>query len=45
MTLYVGTSGWAYKEWKPGFYPESVPPARFLEHLATRLSACGPSLP
>lgn len=40
MTLYVGTSGWAYREWKPDFYPEDVPQKRFLEHYATRLSAC-----
>jgi uncharacterized protein YecE (DUF72 family) len=40
MTLYVGTSGWAYKEWKPGFYPEGTPQAKFLEHYSTVLSAC-----
>lgn len=40
MTLYVGTSGWAYKEWKPGFYPADVPQSRFLEHYGTVLSAC-----
>lgn len=40
MTLYAGTSGWAYKEWKPGFYPEKLPQTRFLEHYATRLGAC-----
>ena len=40
MTLYVGTSGWAYPKWKPGFYPEGLPQKRFLEHYATRLSAC-----
>lgn len=40
MALFVGTSGWAYKEWKPDFYPADLPAARFLEHYATRLSAC-----
>lgn len=40
MSLYVGTSGWAYKEWKPGFYPEGLPQARFLEHYARTLTAC-----
>lgn len=40
MTLYVGTSGWAYKEWKPGFYPPDVPQSRFLEHYGTVLTAC-----
>ncbi len=40
MTLYVGTSGWAYKEWKPDFYPADLPQARFLEHYGKVLSAC-----
>lgn len=40
MSLYVGTSGWAYPQWKPGFYPEGLPQRRFLEHYSTRLSAC-----
>src|SRR5687767_8479103 len=40
MSLYVGTSGWAYKEWKPGFYPADVPQSRFLAHYGTVLSAC-----
>lgn len=40
MSLYVGTSGWAYKEWKPGFYPSDVPQARFLEYYGTQLGAC-----
>lgn len=40
MSLYVGTSGWAYKEWKPEFYPADVPQSRFLEHYGTVLSAC-----
>ena len=39
MALYVGTSGWAYKEWKPNFYPADLPQKRFLEHYATKLSA------
>ncbi len=40
MTLYVGTSGWAYPQWKPRFYPEGLPQKRFLEHYSTRLTAC-----
>ena len=40
MTLYVGTSGWAYPKWKPGFYPDGLPQKRFLEHYSTRLTAC-----
>jgi uncharacterized protein YecE (DUF72 family) len=37
--LYAGTSGFAYPQWKPGFYPEKLPQKRFLEHYATRLNA------
>jgi uncharacterized protein YecE (DUF72 family) len=40
MGLYVGTSGWAFKEWKGGFYPRTLPQARFLEHYARELGAC-----
>ncbi len=40
MTLYVGTSGWAYPAWKPSFYPGGLPQKKFLEHYATRLTAC-----
>jgi uncharacterized protein YecE (DUF72 family) len=40
MALFIGTSGWAYKEWKPAFYPEKLAQARFLEHYARELSAC-----
>lgn len=39
MTLFVGTSGWAYPAWKPDFYPTDLPQTRFLEHYATRLNA------
>ena len=37
-TLYAGTSGFAYPAWKPGFYPDKLPAARFLEHYAGRLN-------
>jgi uncharacterized protein YecE (DUF72 family) len=40
MSLFVGTSGWAYKEWKPDFYPADLPQKRFLDHYGTQLSAC-----
>ena len=33
-TLYTGTSGFAYPAWKPGFYPSTVPAAKFLEYYA-----------
>ena len=40
MGLYVGTSGWAYREWKPDFYPAEITQKQFLNHYATQLSAC-----
>lgn len=40
MTLYVGTSGWAYKEWKPDFYPSDLPQSRWLAHYVTAFNSC-----
>ena len=40
MTLFVGTSGWAYPEWKPAFYPQGCGPARFLNHYSSVFNAC-----
>ncbi|MGD9697407.1 MAG: DUF72 domain-containing protein [Thermoleophilia bacterium] len=40
MDLHVGTSGWAYREWAPAFYPEGLPQARYLEHYSRVLGAC-----
>jgi uncharacterized protein YecE (DUF72 family) len=40
MTLHIGTSGWAYKQWKPDFYPKDLPQKRFLEFYGGALSAC-----
>ena len=40
MGLYVGTSGWAYREWSPAFYPQGLSQTRWLEHYARHLSAC-----
>jgi uncharacterized protein YecE (DUF72 family) len=37
MTVYAGTSGWAYKEWKGSFYPEDLPNDGMLEFYANRL--------
>ncbi len=37
--LFVGTSGWAYPTWKPGFYPLEVPAKAFLHHYASVLTA------
>jgi uncharacterized protein YecE (DUF72 family) len=35
--LYVGTSGWSYPSWKPGFYPAEAKPADFLRYYAEHL--------
>ena len=32
--IYIGTSGWAYKEWGKKFFPKDLPPARQLGFLA-----------
>lgn len=40
MSLHIGTSGWAYKEWKPAFYPQDVPQDRFLAYYGSVLGAC-----
>jgi uncharacterized protein YecE (DUF72 family) len=36
---FIGTSGWAYASWKPGFYPQALPQKKFLEYYATQLNA------
>jgi uncharacterized protein YecE (DUF72 family) len=36
MTLYVGTSGYSYKEWKGPFYPKDLPDAQLLRYYAER---------
>jgi uncharacterized protein YecE (DUF72 family) len=33
---HVGTSGWAYPSWKPGFYPEGTDSKELLAYYATR---------
>lgn len=47
---YVGTSGWSYPSWRPGFYPAGAKPEEFLAFYATRfrtveLNATGYRLP
>ena len=37
--LYSGTSGFAYPSWKPEFYPEKLPSAKFLSYYSGRLNA------
>jgi uncharacterized protein YecE (DUF72 family) len=34
--VYIGTSGWVYKEWQKHFYPEDVPAKRQFEFYATQ---------
>jgi uncharacterized protein YecE (DUF72 family) len=37
MNIYVGTSGFAHKEWKGKFYPEKISPKDMLRFYAGRL--------
>ncbi len=37
--IYVGTSGYAYKEWKGKFYPEKISPKEMLRFYSGRLNA------
>lgn len=39
MTPGIGTSGWSYPSWRPGFYPASAKPEGFLGFYATHLPA------
>ena len=39
MNLYVGTSGYSYKEWKGNFYPEDLPAKGMLAYYSRRLPA------
>jgi Protein of unknown function DUF72 len=36
VAIKVGTSGWSYPSWRPGFYPDGTQPAEFLAYYATR---------
>jgi uncharacterized protein YecE (DUF72 family) len=36
MNLYVGTSGYSYKEWKGTFYPKDLPNQQMLRYYAER---------
>lgn len=38
MEIRVGTSGYAYKEWRGSFYPEKLKPAAMLPYFAERFS-------
>lgn len=34
MSIHIGTSGWHYAHWRGRFYPEALPPSRWLSHYA-----------
>jgi uncharacterized protein YecE (DUF72 family) len=36
VAIRVGTSGWSYPSWRPGFYPAGTAPADFLRFYAER---------
>jgi len=36
MNLYVGTSGYSYKEWKGSFYPQDLPDKQMLRYYGER---------
>jgi len=39
MKIYIGTSGYGYKEWKGKFYPEKISPKEMLRFYSQRLGA------
>lgn len=39
MKLFVGTSGYSYKEWKGSFYPEDLAAKEMLGYYSSRLAA------
>jgi uncharacterized protein YecE (DUF72 family) len=38
MPLFVGTSGWQYKDWRDVLYPPGLPTGRWLEEYAGRFA-------
>ena len=38
MSIWIGTSGYNYPEWKGSFYPEKLPSAKMLPYYAERFS-------
>lgn len=34
MAVFIGTSGWQYRDWRGSFYPAGLPQAAWLEHYA-----------
>ena len=40
MRTFIGTSGFAYKEWKGSFYPADLPASAMLSYYAEHFAAC-----
>jgi uncharacterized protein YecE (DUF72 family) len=38
VTVYVGTSGWQYRDWRRAFYPADLAQSRWLEHYAAEFA-------
>ena len=38
VAVYVGTSGWQYRDWRGAFYPADLPQSRWLEYYAARFA-------
>jgi uncharacterized protein YecE (DUF72 family) len=36
MQVWVGCSGWSYRDWRGSFYPERMPASAWLAHYASR---------
>lgn len=39
MKIHIGTSGWAYREWRGHFYPEQAPPDALLRHYVDEFAS------
>ena len=37
--IHIGTSGWHYKHWRGPFYPEKLPPDKWLRYYSEHLSS------
>jgi uncharacterized protein YecE (DUF72 family) len=37
--IWIGTSGFSYKEWKPTFYPADLPDKQMLSYYSTKLNS------
>jgi uncharacterized protein YecE (DUF72 family) len=38
MTVWIGTSGWQYRDWRGRFYPPAIPMRAWLESYASRFA-------